>query len=252
MTENLARWVGGQRLDRFEVTDAKLLREGDPVVLDQTEVQRVWRRAKYTVVEVPDARLVLHYRMTGKVVPAPCEGRVRARFVLADGRCYAFKDQRRLAEAWVLEPDELEGFFEARSLGPEPWPAIHDGAWWAERYVGLRGPIKPALLRQDRVCGLGNIAASEICWRAGIAPTRSVRDITEQEWARLASVIPGFLDQVIRAERSDEIVLVEEGGQIEVFSVYKAAGQPCSRCGGIVERLVQAGRSTFWCPGCQA
>jgi formamidopyrimidine-DNA glycosylase len=250
MSENLRGWIDHQRIRNVEVVDDLLLQEGDPEALRGQTVRAVRRVAKYTLVETRVAVLILHYRMTGKVVLEPTEGRVRARIVTEAGPTVAFKDSRRLGEAWVVEPASVGPFFEARAIGPEPWPDPRPAAWWRERFHGLRGPIKPALLRQDRVSGLGNIAASEILWRAKIDPRRSVQALTPAEWVRIADETPRFLHETIEAERAPEVILVEEGGE-GPFAVYDEEGNPCPRCGATLERFVQAARSTYFCPKCQ-
>ncbi len=249
MTENLRGWIANHRLREFEVLDDKLVLAGDPAELGGRRVGKVRRVAKYTVVELGDRTLVLHYRMTGKTVPEPTTGRVRARLVFPE-HAIAFKDSRRLGEAWILTEAEVAPFFESKGIGPEPWPEPQTAAWWRERFRGLRGPIKPALLRQDRVSGLGNIAASEILWRARIHPERSVAKLSRCAWEAIARETPLFLQDTIDAERAPEVSLVEEGGDNR-FVVYDRAGEPCPRCGRKIRRIVQAARSTYFCPRCQ-
>jgi formamidopyrimidine-DNA glycosylase len=249
MTENLRGWIAGRRLRAFELVDATLLLAGDPEDLRGRRVGAVRRVAKYTVVELGDRALVLHYRMTGKTVPEPAEGRVRARLVFS-GRTIAFQDSRRLGEAWILAESEVAPFFESKGIGPEPWPAPRPAAWWRDRFRGLRGPIKPALLRQDRVSGLGNIAASEILWRARVHPTRAVDKLTTRAWSAIARETPVFLQETIDTERAPVLTLVEEGGD-NPFDVYDREGEPCPRCRRKIQRIVQAARSTYFCPRCQ-
>ncbi len=249
MTENLRGWIADRRLRAFEIVDDKLLVTGNPDDLRGRRVRKVRRVAKYTLVELGDRTLVLHYRMTGKTVPEPTAGRVRARLVFP-GTTIAFKDSRRLGEAWILTEEEVAPFFESKGIGPEPWPEPQTGAWWRERFLGLRGPIKPALLRQDRVSGLGNIAGSEILWRARIHPARAVTKLTSRAWDAIARETPRFLQETIDAERAPEVSLVEEGGD-NPFVVYDRKGEPCPRCGRKIHRIVQGARSTYFCPRCQ-
>lgn len=261
MCRALERWTRGRVLRALvEVDPSVLNRRCDSPVAGCT-IGRASRRAKLCMLDLGEAVLVLHFRMTGKLVAleAGQEQRpgTRLRLELAgEGpTSVAFVDRRRLGEAWLLALGELPAFLEERGLGPEPWPQRHDAAWWRERLAGLRGPIKPALLKQDRVAGLGNICAAEALWRAGIDPRTPVPALGEGQLDALARAVPDFIDHVLATEGAEheargEIHYVNQGGP-NPFAVYGRAGQPCPRCGGRIQRIVQAGRGTWWCPGCQ-
>ncbi len=234
MCRNLRKWLGSGALEVIS------LEPGLPSV--RMQLEEVERRGKYCLIHGSEGTVVLHFRMTGKVV----QGRhPRARALLVGQREVSFVDARRLGTlSWVEDP-KLE-------LGPEPWPARRDGAWWRRCLARKRGPIKPALLDQRCVAGLGNIAGSEICWRAGIDPRRGVPELTCEEWDRLATAAWSFLDETIEAETSDEILYVNsDAGADNPFSVYGREGEPCPVSGEPIERFVQSGRSTFWVPGLQ-
>ncbi len=258
MTRALGRWTRGRRLSRLDVLDTALelpVERVDGVV--GGAVGAAWRRAKYAVLELSGASLVLHFRMTGKLLqraggePAPAGARLS--LILDDDTAVDFVDPRRLGTAWLLDDEALAA--RLSSLGPEPWPERHDGGWWRVRLSGLRGPVKPALLKQDRVAGIGNILACESLWRAGVDPRRRVPDLTDSDWDGLAVAIPDAIDHVLAVEEplhdaQGSIAYVNQGGP-NPFSVYGRAGEPCPRCQSPIVRLTQAGRGTWWCPGCQ-
>ncbi|MCB9780053.1 MAG: DNA-formamidopyrimidine glycosylase [Alphaproteobacteria bacterium] len=261
MTRALGRWTVGRRVTAVEAPDPGLPRaveDGLPLErLVGATVDGVSRRAKYSLLHAGSLRLVLHYRMTGKPVRlGPGEARPGTRLVLHLGEArVAFVDPRRLGDAWLLPDAAMPAFWAARSLGPEPWPDRHDGAWWQARLAGLRGPIKPALLRQDRVAGLGNICAAEALWRAGIDPRTPVPDLSPAQWDALAEAVPALIAHVLAEEEpsvqaNGELDYVNAGGP-NPFDVYGRAGEPCRRCGATLVRIAQAGRGTWWCPGCQ-
>ena len=252
MARNLHRWMVGRRVLCFEVLDSKFDAR-ELLQVEGAEVRRVYRRAKYAVIEFVDEQvLILHYRMTGKTVQDPdLQRRARLRWKLDDGTTVVFEDPRRFGTCDRVLKVDLLGYFEGKRLGPEPWPDIRDARWWAMCLMGLRGPIKPALMRQDRVAGLGNIAASEILFRAQIHPTRPVPSLRDDEWDRIAEVVPQFIAHTLREEGGDEIQYVNSGGEGS-FAVYGHDGEPCPRCMHRLERMVQSGRSTFFCPGCQS
>ena len=154
MARNPERWLSGQTIASVDVLDAKMTELGLVEMVGAT-VTRAHRRAKYAVVELSNGlSLVLHYRMTGKTVLDPERGRrARVRFETHEGAVVAFEDPRRFGELWLIPTGDVDDFFCAKKVGPEPWPQPRGGAWWSGQLNGLRGPIKPALMRQDRVAG---------------------------------------------------------------------------------------------------
>ena len=271
MARNLARWTGGRRLQGVRLVDPRLDRDGLIDGLDGlvgARVQRVWRRGKYAVVDVDcldgvERSLVLHFRMTGKVVVAAPGSRRAERLVLAleptpGGPDHVvFDDTRRLGDAWLRPQAGIEAWFTAdRKLGPEPWPEPRDAAFWRARVGGSTSPVKVALMDQKRVAGLGNIAASEILWHARIHPGTRASAVSDAGWASVARAVPQFISDTLERESGDEIAYVNsQGGSARgvasPFVVYRNDGRPCARCGGVVLRGKHAGRSTFWCGACQ-
>ena len=251
MTRNVRGWLSGKRLIALDVLDERLLPVERAAALSGARIGPAARRGKYLCLPLDDQVLILHFRMTGKAVLETTPRRhVRARLRTADA-AVAFVDTRRLGRAWLLPAAEQESFFSAIPLGPEPWPQPRSGVWWAQRLAGLRGAVKPAMMRQDRMAGLGNIAAAEICHRAKIHPARPVPALTAAEHGALARACPAFIESVLAAESGPEVHYVSEGAPTPApFLVYGREGKRCS-CGGRIERIAQSGRSTFFCSSCQ-
>ena len=251
MTRNVRDWLSGQTLTSLDVLDEKLLPAEQTAQLVGTRIGPAARRGKYLCLPLGAQVLILHFRMTGKAVLETTPRRhVRAR-LRTDAAAVAFVDTRRLGRAWLLAAGDVPAFFEAIPLGPEPWPGPRSGAWWGERLAGLRGAVKPAMMRQDRIAGLGNIAAAEICHRAGVHPARLVPELTAADYAALAQACPAFIEHVLAAESGPEVHYVSEGAPTPApFLVYGRAGALCS-CGAQIERIPQSGRATFFCPTCQ-
>jgi formamidopyrimidine-DNA glycosylase len=254
MSRNLQAWCAGRPITGLELDDPKLLLGDRPLtpLLGRT-VERARRRGKYAVMDLGDQHLVLHFRMTGKIILLE---EVERRFIrlrmMFGSRTVALRDGRRLAEIRLLDRHELAPFFDAR-LGPEPWPEQRDAAFWSARFAGTRSALKVALLDQARVAGLGNIAGSEICWLAGIDPSTPTDRLGPRHWSAIDAATRRWIEDTLAAEEGPEITLLEESKQApNPFQVYGREGQPCPRCDeGVIERLVQSGRSTFRCRGCQ-
>ena len=252
MTRGLQRWLAGARVVEVSTGDPTLVALGDPADLVGHAVLRCTRRAKYSLVHTTGPALVLHYRMTGKALPARLAGarEPRLRLRVAGRDDVVFVDPRRLGRAWVVPASGLDAFFDALGLGPEVWPIARSAAWWADRLGSGRGAIKSALLDQGRVAGVGNIGACESLWRAGLDPRAVPRDLEPQAWAALATAVPAWIDSTLAAETEPEIHYVTQGGP-NPFAVYRRGGAPCLRCGARLETFRQAGRGTTWCPACQ-
>ncbi len=251
MARNLQVWFGGRRLRRVEILDPKFEHERWESLTNR-EFVGATRRGKYAVVRMTgDQSLVFHYRMTGKTVLDPHSRRkARLRFFADEAVVVSFVDPRRFGTVDIVATPHLDDFFNQKNLGPEPWPMPRKGEWWAERLGRVRSPIKVALMRQDRVAGLGNIASSEVLFRSGIHPVQQANDLTLLEWQRIGESVHAFIEHTLDQESSEEIQYVNQGGEGS-FSVYGQAGSPCPQCGLSIERLSLSGRSTFFCPKCQ-
>lgn len=246
-------WAAGKVIRSLDLLDPSVLVAGgvEPDVLVGGRVTSVRRRAKHLIIETPQGDIAVHSRMTGKLVSGSGTGRERFTLALDDGTVVSLRDTRRLAELRVLGPGGAQRWLDTLNLGPDAWPDAGGARWWRERFAGARGPIKPALLDQRRVAGIGNILASELLWRARIAPERPVPALVDREWQRIADAIGPLIDEVIAAESGAEIAYVNEGGSNQAFAVYGRDGSPCRRCGAPIRRRVQGGRSSYCCDGCQ-
>jgi len=198
--------------------------------------------------------LISHLGMTGKWVRRraadPKPSHVRASLTLDDGHAVDYRDMRLFGRLIRGKLPELRASEALRSLGPDPLEGID-----VNRLQGVlsrtRRSMKEALMDQRTLAGLGNIQVSESLHRAGIDPQRPAHSMSREETERLVEAIGASLRATLSDEDSPEpITYVEEGGE-NVFLVYDRAGQPCSTCGTAIERIVQGGRSTYYCPSCQ-
>jgi formamidopyrimidine-DNA glycosylase len=198
--------------------------------------------------------LISHLGMTGKWVRRRTEeakpSHVRASLTLEDGHAVDYRDMRLFGRLIRGKIPELRASEALRALGPDPLEGID-----VDRLHALlsrtKRSMKEALMDQRTLAGLGNIQVSESLHRAGIDPRRPAHSMAREETERLAEAIGASLRATLTDEDSPEpITYVEEGGE-NVFVVYDRAGQPCSTCGTAIERIVQGGRSTYYCPSCQ-
>jgi formamidopyrimidine-DNA glycosylase len=205
----------------------------------------VERRGKYQLLHLDDGSVLLaHFRMTGDW----SIGRVResdapyARAVLEldDGTRVTLADSRALATLTLV--DDVSAALPV--LGPEPDDASFTPQTLAALLSRRRGAIKPVLLDQRVVAGLGNIYAAEALWTARISPRVTAHSLGPARLARLVRAI----HQVLRRAPAARYSAARSGSR---WNVYDREGLPCRRCGHGVRRIVQAGRSTFYCPFCQ-
>ncbi|MEZ5338445.1 MAG: bifunctional DNA-formamidopyrimidine glycosylase/DNA-(apurinic or apyrimidinic site) lyase [bacterium] len=253
--------VRGRQLRRLHVLDS-LLAFDPPSQLSGARIAQVRRIGKEVVFELrtpgqaDPVFLAVHLRMTGRLIHS-LEGQasergerhLRAVLELDRGRVDFF-DMRRFGTI-KLYATELE----AQPAGAEPLDRSFTHRRLGELIRGSEMPVKVWLLRQDRICGIGNIYASEILFDCGIDPFRSVSSLTEPELRVLTASIRKILRKAIRhcgTTFSDfQNANGEVGGYQKYLCVYQHSGEGCRHCGTEIQRAVQAQRSTFWCPACQ-
>ncbi len=251
----LAARIEGRRIAAAEIHDPRLTRPEDPALvaagLAGGLVSSVERRGKYLLVRLEDGRVLLvHLRMTGGFRYGPASHE-RAALVLENGARIAYRDLRRFGTWLLLEPEEADEHLAIR-LGPEPLGRRFTTAFLARRLAGRRAPVKAAVLDQRTVAGLGNIYADESLWHAGIHPLRPAGELTGAEVAALRDGIRRALRLGIRRQGADLGDGAYTGGRMQrEFRVYGRAGEPCERCGTLVEKTRAGGRGTWYCPGCQ-
>ncbi|WP_431859815.1 bifunctional DNA-formamidopyrimidine glycosylase/DNA-(apurinic or apyrimidinic site) lyase [Azospirillum sp.] len=226
-------------------------------------VSAVRRRAKYILMHLDDGTVLLaHLGMSGRMVISPAPAPEPAThdhviFETDEGTVVTFNDARRFGMMDLTEEGALAEHPMLRSLGPEPLGNDFSGPVLAERLAGRMSPIKAALLDQTVVAGLGNIYVAEALFHAGLSPTRMAATVTGAKAERLARCIRDVLARAIEAGGSTLRDHRQASGELgyfqHQFSVYDREGEPCPGCtcnlaktGGI-QRIVQSGRSTFYC-----
>lgn len=246
----LRRVLRGQRIVQLRAHHPSQRRHLTPRIVRQVEgraVAAVDRRGKHQLIALDDgATLLVHFRMAGDWVldrgarALPAHARVT--LDLASGRRVVLVDPRALCTVTYHAPDAPPDL----GLGPEAEDPALDAATLRARLAHKRGPLKPALLDQAVLAGIGNIYAAEACWHAGISPRAPAAALSVARAARLlAGIRRALTDGHVNAGR------YHRGERPIPFNVYDREGDPCPRCGTAIRRLVQAGRSTYCCPRCQ-
>jgi len=224
----------------------------DRAVLD------VDRRGKYVLLRLDhDETLVVHLRMTGRLTVAPADDEPDAHthvvLRLDDGRRLVFRDPRKFGRIWLLDGEGLAAL--QGKLGPEPL----DDALTAEEFRTLlrrrRGRLKPLLLDQSLLAGLGNIYVDEALWLAKLHPLRTVLSLGDDEVDSLYGAIRAVLARAVDNRGTTFSDFRDgwgyRGDNQQFLNVYDRAGQPCLRCGTPIERIVVGQRGTHLCPFCQ-
>jgi formamidopyrimidine-DNA glycosylase len=245
--ETLRRRAKGRAIASVRLLHPALRRRVRPAVLRSlagARIVRVERRGKHQLLHLEDGRsLHVHFRMSGDWEhtrsDAPLPRFARAVLDFDDGSCLVLVDARALGTLDV-HPAGTELLL---GLGPDAadptWTAAQLGAALAAR----RGPIKPALLDQRLVAGLGNIYAAEVLWRARISPFVRADSLSASQVRALRSAIAKVIDRATGARYTDDDTVG--------LDVYDREGLPCRRCRTPIHRRIQAGRSTYFCPSCQ-
>ncbi|HEX8849571.1 MAG TPA: DNA-formamidopyrimidine glycosylase family protein [Gemmatimonadaceae bacterium] len=243
----IRRAVVGRSIVGARVLHPALKRGVSPRALASLRGHRVVaveQRAKHQLLMLDDGRAIhAHFRMAGDWSidrGGELPRSARAAIDLDDGSRLLLLDPRALSTLTILP----RGATPFDALGPDPFSREFDEAF-AAALARRRGPIKPALLDQRVAAGVGNIYAAEALWEAEIDPRRPSSSLEADEVHRLADAIR----TVLRRGRAS-------GGRYRDgdarFRVYGREGEPCARCETPIERIAQAGRSTSFCPRCQA
>ena len=238
--------------------------------LQGARVERLRRRSKYILADLDTGEtLLIHLGMSGRMMVS---GDPLGQFVHAhpsaekhdhvvidmdNGARVTFNDARRFGAMDLMQTGAESAHLLLRNLGPEPLGNAFHETYLIGSLKGKKTPIKSALLDQRIVAGLGNIYVCEALFRAGISPIRLAGRISAQRVRRLVPIIRDVLRDAIAAGGSSLRDYRQADGELgyfqHTFDVYGRENEPCRRvgCGGTVARVVQSGRSSFYCKTCQ-
>lgn len=224
-------------------------------------VERLVRRAKFILAHLDDGMVwITHLGMSGRMFildgPAPEPGKHDHVVIETDaGATVVFQDHRRFGMMDLVPEADIGGYRMLADLGPEPLGNAFDDQALSAALKGRKTPIKSALLDQKTVAGLGNIYVCEALFETGISPRRQAHTVAGKRAERLVPAIREVLNRAIAKGGSSLRDYVQASGELgyfqHEFKVYGREGEACVTCGSAIKRIVQSGRSTFFCSNCQ-
>lgn len=215
-------------------------------------IEAISRRGKYLQFHLSGGdTLLIHLKMSGELLvePAgePLHPHVRTILGLDNGHQLRFKDTRKFGRVYLVDDANIV----VGKLGPEPLADDFSRADFRALFRKRKGRLKPLLLNQEFIAGVGNIYADESCFMAGLDPRRPVDTLSPEELDRLYETIRRVLNSGI-THKGASLDAVYRGGEFQDhFQVYGRDGEPCLKCGTPIVRVVLGGRSTHFCPQCQ-
>ena len=271
VARDLRGLVVGARIGGVRVSWLRTLRSQDPAAFGAAVIGRTitgtGRRAKLVVLDLDDGgAITIHLKMTGQlfVVPKsqPEDPYIRLVIEFDDGRELRFRDIRKFGRVGVAKRDpatgdlvgELGGAKSFKGFGPEPLDVAYTAREFRRRLRARRGRLKPLLMDQAFVAGVGNIYADEALWEARLHPLRSAASLKPADEGRLYRALRRILFEAVerRGSSIDDYTAPDgDGSMQERLLVYQRAGEPCARCGRPIRRIVVGGRATHFCSWCQ-
>lgn len=262
--KTLQKLVVGKTIENVEVRWPKMIKHPD----DQAEFRNsligqtildIERRGKFLKFILNEAVLVSHLRMEGRYklseTEEPVDKHTHVLFLFIDGSQLRYRDVRKFGTMHLFQKGTEEKRLPLSQLGPEPFGRKFSAAYLVNQFAKTTRNVKAVLLDQTVVAGIGNIYVDESLFRSGIHPGAMAKQISENEVRRLHRSINKTLREAVAKGGSTVRSYVNGQGQMGMFQqslfVYARSGEPCSKCGTAIERIVVAGRGTHYCPKCQ-
>lgn len=259
--------VGGRRITAVTLLEPLAVKYPDPGTfvtgLKGQTIEDVERQAKYLLLRLRSGqRWVVHLMLEGQFLyqpaGAPLGSDTKLVVQLDDGHQLVLRDVVGLARTFLVSEPELQTVLKLGDLGPEPLEPEFTYECFLSRLHRRTGMIKPLLIDQKVISGIGNLYADEALFRSRIHPQRKVTTLTDPELRRLYAAIREVLSEGIAHRGTSEArglyrdIWGHKGRYQERLRVFRRAGMPCPGCAGKVEQIRVGGRATFVCPSCQA
>jgi formamidopyrimidine-DNA glycosylase len=264
VVRTLNQLVGGKRIQRVEVLLNRIIqRPADPehftgALQDQT-IHRIERRGKFIRFILDEIVMVSHLRMEGRYglyqADEPMEKHTHVVFYFTDGTQLRYKDVRQFGTMHLFASGDELIMPPLHKLGLEPLDESFTFEAFHAAIAHRSTKIKPLLLNQAIIVGLGNIYVDESLFKSGIFAERQANDLSLIELHRLHEAIVETLQGAVHAGGSSIKSYVNGQGEMGMFQqqlqVYGRKGMPCEQCGSLIEKIVVGGRGTHYCPSCQ-
>lgn len=220
--------------------------------LKNAVIKNVLRKGKLLILELSSGEsLAIHLKLTGQLIYPGEPKQSRLSFRLSDGKCLDFRDQRLLGELRLI--DEWQSLKFIQELGPEPFDITQEQ--FKDMLAKKKTKIKPLLMDQTFISGVGNLYAAEALFKAKIHPERPALSLSDKEKEVLFKEIKDTLQEAIKYKGSsvDQYVQLsgKPGDYVKYHKVYGREGKPCLVCKTPIKRIDLGGRGTFFCPKCQ-
>jgi len=232
-----------------------------------TKVKDVIRRAKLLIIHLENGdSLVIHLKLTGQIIykdkkeniSAPGEEQKYTHLIyyFSDGSILLHNDLRQFGFVKLIRTPDLEDFFKKEKFGPEPLEKNFSAFKFKELLRKKeKQKIKPLLMDQSFIAGVGNVYANETCFCAGVLPTKTVKNLTDEKIEKIYHCLINILREAIKYKGTSTDSYVDvygrKGEYLSKLKVYGHEGEKCRGCQGRVKRIALGGRGTFYCPNCQ-
>lgn len=252
----LLKSVLNKKIVDIVINNPKVIKEIQPKKfssqIKKSRIKNILRKGKVLILELSKGiSLVIHLRMTGQLIFPGSGAKSRVSFVFSDKKSLDFNDSRLLGEIRLLDDWRCLKFI--RELGPEPFDLKQEE--FSKMLEGKKTKIKPLLMDQRFISGIGNLYAAEALFRARIHPERSALSLSDRQKKLLFKAIKDTLKEAIKYGGSsvDQYLRVsgKKGNYATRHRVYDRKDEPCFTCKAPIKRIAQGGRGTYFCSKCQ-
>ena len=252
----LEKVVLGKKITDVIINNPKVIKEPENQEfvkgLKNVTIKNVLRKGKLLILDLSSGKsLAIHLKLTGQLIYPGDVKQARISFKLSDGKFLDFRDQRLLGELRIVSDWQNLKFI--KELGPEPFDISPEQ--FKEMLKNRKTKIKPLLMDQTFICGIGNLYAAEALFRAKIHPQRPAASLSDKEKEDLFREIKDTLSEAIKYKGSSVDQYVRLSGQAGDYTqhhrVYDREGKPCLVCKTPIKKISLGGRGTYFCPQCQ-
>jgi len=262
--QDMIKKVKGKKIENVEIKNEKNIRIISPEQFKEKlkgrVIEDIQRRGKFLIINLDsDDLLIFHLKLTGRLLFSPVGKKepkyVRIVFTFTDKSRLFFADIRGFADVFLIPRSDVETIPAIKNMGPEPLSPDFNPDKLKQILGGKRGKIKPLLMDQSVIAGIGNIYSQEALYRAGIHPEREVSKLTEKEIEAIYRSLVDVLKEAIKYRGSSVDAYLDlngkEGNYVPHLKIYGKEGQICPRCGSSIKKKRVGGRGTYFCSKCQ-